>query len=153
VSQGKFAFSSKPVRLVIVRAQVEFTADAFPPYPGEEESINPGIWGKRLAEYIVAQLPVCGVEIVPGGLHAEDWGWELPLKNDAFPMFIGCGNQAEGGNRFLCFISPSEPEIRRGWFKKVSTVADVERIAYVLDQILRSHPEIKDLHWIEDGAL
>ena len=129
-----------------MRTHVQFTSDAFPPYPGEEEQINPGIWGKRLAEFIVSKLPDFGV--TPEEFYAEDWGWEIPLKNEAFPMFIGCGNQiSDGGNEFLCFIDPSKPEIRRGLFKKISTVSDVERVADALDQILRSHPGIRDLEW------
>ena len=33
-----------------MKTQVEFRSDKFPPYEGEEEQINPGLWGKRLAE-------------------------------------------------------------------------------------------------------
>jgi hypothetical protein len=131
---------------------VEFTSDVFPAYSGEEEKINPGIWGKRLAEFIVSKLPEYGVDT--GDPHPEDWGWEIPVKNEAFPIFIGCGNQSDpGGTRFLCFIDPSKPEIRKGLFKKVSTLADVEKVANALDKVLRGHPAIKDLHWLtDDGA-
>jgi len=34
----------------------EFGSSKFPPYDGEEEQINPGLWGKRLAEYLVQKL-------------------------------------------------------------------------------------------------
>lgn len=131
-----------------MRTQLQFTSTAFPPYPGEEEMINPGIWGKRLAEFIVSRLPDHGV--VTDAFYAEDWGWEIPVRNEAFPIFIGCGNQtAPGGTEFLCFIEPSKPEIRKGFFKKISTVADVERVAQALERALRSHPEIMDLQWVE----
>jgi len=129
-----------------MRTHVEFISNAFPPYPGEEGEINPGIWGKRLAEFIVSKLPSHGIQA--GGFYSEDWGWEIPIKNEAFPIFIGCGNQTEpGSTSFLCFIDPSKPEIRKGLFKKVSTVADVGRVADALDAILKSHPDIKDLRW------
>ena len=135
-----------------MRTHVQFTSDAFPPFPGEDEEINPGIWGKRLAEFIVPKLREHG--IATGEFHAEDWGWEIPVKNHAFPIFIGCSNQTEpGGNEFLCFIHPAKPQIRRRLFKKVSTVSDVARVSDALDQILRSHPEIRNLRWMpEDGA-
>lgn len=129
-----------------MRTHLEFTSNAFPPYPEEEAEINPGIWGKRLAEFIVSRLPTHGIET--GAIVPEDWGWVIPIKNEAFPMFIGCGNQTEpGGGSFLCFIDPSKPEVRKGLFKKVSTVADVERIATALEAILRSHPGIKNVRW------
>ena len=40
---------------------VTFRSPKFPPYDGEEESINPGLWGKRLAEHLVDQL--AGIEV------------------------------------------------------------------------------------------
>jgi hypothetical protein len=81
-----------------MQTSVEFTADAFPPYPRESEQINPGIWGKRLAEFIASKLPDYGVHT--DEFYSEDWGWEIPVKNAAFPIYIGCGNQTEpGGNR------------------------------------------------------
>jgi hypothetical protein len=125
---------------------VEFDSDDFPSYPGEEEEINPGIWGKRLAEYLVAKLPEHGV--IPGEFYNEDWGVEIPIENDAFPMFIGCSNQSDpGGTRSLCFIDPSKPTIRKGFFKKMSTVADIERVANALDKVLKGHPGIRHVVW------
>jgi hypothetical protein len=127
---------------------LQFTSTAFPPYPGGEEMINPGIWGKRLAEFIVSRLPDHGV--VTDEFYTEDWGWEIPVRNEAFPIFIGCSNQsAPGGTEFLCFIDPSKPEIRNGFFKRISTVADIERVAQALERTLRSHPDTKDLQWLE----
>jgi len=38
-----------------MKTQVEFRSSRFPPYDGEEEQINPGLWGKRLAEYLGAE--------------------------------------------------------------------------------------------------
>jgi hypothetical protein len=133
-----------------MQTSVEFTSDAFPPYPGEEDTINPGIWGKRLAEFIVSQLPDHGV--LTGDFHSEDWGWEIPVRNEAFPIFIRCGNQTDSrGNRFLCSIDPSKPEVRKGLFKKVSTLKDVERVAAALDKVLKSHPAIRDLQWRDEN--
>lgn len=129
-----------------MRTQLEFVSDAFPAYPGEEESINPAIWGQRLAEFLVEELPRQGVEV--GACFAEDWGWMVEVPNAAFPMFIGCGNQTEpGGNRFSCFIDPSKPEIRKGLFKKIRTEPDVERVAAALESALRKHPGVRDLTW------
>lgn len=135
-----------------MRTHVEFVSDEFPPYPGEDEEINPGIWGKRLAEFIVSRLPDHG--ITTEEFYTEDWGWEIPVKNEAFPIYIGCSNQSDpGGNQFLCFIDPSKPIVRRGFFRKVSTVADVARVADALDQILSSHPGIRDLRWWSEAEI
>ena len=45
-----------------MKTQVEFRSSKFPPYDGEEEEINPGLWGKRLAEYLVQKLAERGIE-------------------------------------------------------------------------------------------
>jgi hypothetical protein len=45
-----------------MKTQVEFRSSKFPPYEGEEEQINPGLWGKRLAEYLVQKLADRGIE-------------------------------------------------------------------------------------------
>jgi hypothetical protein len=55
-----------------MKTQVTFRSSKFPPYEGEEGQINPGLWGKRLAEYFVGKLKGMGIEteeIIP-----EDWG-------------------------------------------------------------------------------
>ena len=39
-----------------MKTQIEFRSTKVPPYEGEEEQINPGLWGKRLAEYLVENL-------------------------------------------------------------------------------------------------
>lgn len=36
-----------------MKTHVEFRSDQFPPYEGEENETNPGVYGKRLAEFLV----------------------------------------------------------------------------------------------------
>lgn len=134
-----------------LRTHLEFVSDAFPPYPGEDDEINPGIWGKRLAEYLCAELPAQGIS--PGEPFTEDWGWVIPVANERFRMSIGCSNQLEpDGNRFLCLIEPSKPEIRKGFFKKLDTRPDIDRVASALQSILSAHPGIRELRWADEGA-
>ena len=132
-----------------VRSQVEFRSSKFPAFPGEEEEINPGLWGKRLAEYLQPKLRELGIRA--GEFYSEDWGWAIPIENEAFPLWIGCGHQYEPDDAFLIFIEPSKPQIRKGFFKKIDTRADVERVAAALDNILRADPEIRDVQWTESG--
>lgn len=39
-----------------MKTHVEFRSDKFSAYEGEEEEINPGIWGKRLVEYLIEKF-------------------------------------------------------------------------------------------------
>ncbi len=39
-----------------MKTHVEFRSAKFPAYDGEEDEVNPGRWGKRLAEYLAMKL-------------------------------------------------------------------------------------------------
>jgi hypothetical protein len=71
-----------------MKTHVEFRSDAFPPYDGEEDEINPGRYGKRLAEFLVRGLKDKGFEALDP--VKEDWGCVVPIKNDAST----CGSDA-----------------------------------------------------------
>lgn len=58
-----------------MRTRVEFRSSKLPPYEGEEEQINPGLWGRRLAGWLKVKLGGLGIqatEIVMGGASDAD---------------------------------------------------------------------------------
>jgi hypothetical protein len=129
-----------------MKTHVEFRSNKFPPYPGEEDQINPGLWGKRLAEYLVQKLGEKGIQTE--GMIAEDWGWYVPVKNDGFRLAICCGHQDGNDDEFLCFTDPSTPIVRK-LFKKIDATAPLTRLTDALQQILASDPEINDVAWTD----
>lgn len=130
-----------------MKTHVEFRSDAFPPYEDEEDAISPGRSGKRLAEFLVRGLKNRGFE--PLEPIAEDWGWMIPIRNDGFGPWIGCGNYDEHpDDGFLCFIEPHEPTIRRfGFLWKVDTCARVTALQEAIDRELEANPAIRDKRW------
>ena len=115
--------------------------------PGEDEQINPGRWGKRLADFLRSELSARGL---PGGEpYAEDWGWAVPIENEEFPLWVGCGNLDGEERGFLCFIEPSRPTIRK-LFRKIDTRERIEQVATALDQVLGSHPQVTNLQWTSE---
>jgi len=128
-----------------MKTHVEFRSAKFPAYPGEEDEVNPDLWGKRLAEYLYQKLREQGIETKE--IFAEDWGWVVPLRHDAFPMWVGCGHYQEYPDGYLVFVEPSKPTVRKGLFKKIDTTADVEKVTGAIDRILKSDPEIQDIRW------
>jgi hypothetical protein len=130
-----------------MKTHVEFRSSFFPPYDGEEDEINPGRYGKRVAEFLVRGLKEKGFE--PLDPVAEDWGWVVPIKNDRFRLWIGCGNYDEyPDDGFLCFIEPHQPAIRRlGCLWKVDTSATINSLQEAIDQLLSANPEIRDKKW------
>lgn len=127
-----------------MKTQVTFRSSKFPPYQGEEEQINPGLWGKRLAEYFVEKLNGMGIEtqeIIP-----EDWGWYIPLKNEGFRLAVCCGHQNGDDDEFLCFTDPATPTIRK-LFKKIDATEQLSRLVAAMEKILASDPEIRNAKW------
>ena len=130
-----------------MKTHAEFRSRKFPPYEGEQEQINPGLWGKRLAEYLKEKLDGLGIETK--GIIIEDWGCLLPVKNESFDLSVACGHQYGDDDVFLCFIEPSRPVIQK-LFRKIDTTQEINRLSEALEKILASDPDIQDLRWLEN---
>lgn len=131
-----------------MKTQVTFRSNKFPPYEGEEKQINPSLWGKRLAEYLVVKLKAMGIETHE--VIAEDWGWYIPIKNDGFRLAICCGHQFGEDDEFLCFTDPAKPVIRR-LFRKIDVTEQLGRVVSALEQILSTDSDIKNVEWTDIG--
>lgn len=129
-----------------MNTQVEFRSSKFPPYEGEEDQINPGLWGKRLAEYLVQKLAERGIETEE--MIAEDWGWYVPVRNEAFRIALCCGHQNGDDDQFLCFTDPSTPVVRK-FLKKIDATPQLKRLTSELQQILAADPDIREVVWTE----
>jgi hypothetical protein len=103
---------------------VEFRSDRFPAYEGEDEQTNPGLWGKRLAEFLRDKLPA----------------------EEGFRMWIGCGHYEEYPDGFLCFIEPHTPDVRK-LFRKIDTRERVASLQRALDKVLSEADGIRAKRW------
>lgn len=131
-----------------MKTQVTFRSSKFPLYEGEEGQINPGLWGKRLAEYFVGKLKGMGIEteeIIP-----EDWGWYIPIQNDGFRLAICCGHQNGDDDEFLCFTDAATPIIKI-LFKKIDATEPLGRVVTAMERILSSDPDIRSVEWSGGG--
>ncbi|WP_315777138.1 MULTISPECIES: hypothetical protein [unclassified Bradyrhizobium] len=133
-----------------MKTHLEFVSTAFPPEPGEDELVNPGLYGKRLAEFLSEELP--RHDFTVSRMTPEDWGWRIDLENSEFPIWLGCGHYQEHENGFLCFIEPSHPFVRR-LLKKIPTTDTVDRLAGALQMILERSGKVQQMRWwTEDEA-
>jgi len=86
-----------------MRTHVEFRSDAFSAEAGEEEAVNPGRWGAAVARFLRQELSIRGL---PGREPvAEDWGYCIPIDNQAFNLWVGCGNYEEYLDGFCASLS------------------------------------------------
>jgi len=127
-----------------MKTQVEFRSTKFPPYEGEEEEINPGLWGKRLTEYLAQKLAERG--IATEEMAIEDWGCYLPIKNERFRLALCCGHQNGDDDQFLVFTDPSIPKVKR-WFRAIDGTPELTRLLNALREILESDLEIREIVW------
>ncbi len=129
-----------------MRTHAEFASTEFPALPGEEE-LNSGIFGRSLADYVAACLPAHGFKVK--GIAPEDWGWRMDLENEAFPLWVGCGNYHELDNGFLVFIDPCMPEITKR-FITVETAPTIERLASTLEALFLMTGKVTGFRWLSD---
>ncbi len=129
-----------------MKTQVNFRSSKFPPYEGEEKEINEGLWGKRLAEYLVGKLNAKGIKT--DGIVAEDWGWLVGIHNEDFLLALCCGHQDGDDDEFLVFTEPATPVVKK-LFKKLDATVQLARLTGALQEILVADPEIKDVVWSE----
>ena len=127
-----------------MHTHVEFRSNRFPALDGEEKLINPGLWGKQLADFLRAGLRGQGFET--GEPVAEDWGWFVPVANKSFRLGIGCGRYEEYDNGFLCFIEPHTPFVRK-FLRKIDSRERILSLQQAIDKVLAESEGITSRHW------
>jgi hypothetical protein len=127
-----------------MKTQVEFRSSKFPPYEREEEEINPGLWGKRLTEYLAQKLAESGIETEE--MAIEDWGCYLPLRNEGFRLALCCGHRNGDNDQFLVFTDPSTPKVKK-LFHTIDATPQLSRLIAALQKILESDPDIREIAW------
>jgi hypothetical protein len=131
-----------------MKTHVEFRSGKFPPYDGEEEEINPGLWGKRLTEHLAQRLAERGIETEE--MAVEDWGCYLPIRNEGFRLALCCGNQNGDDDQFQVFTEPSAPKVKK-FFRTIDATPQLTRLLEALRQILESDPDIREIVWSESA--
>lgn len=67
----------------------------------EDDSTNPGIFGKSLATWIGNEL-VAGFS--PDNLISEDFGWLVPVANAQHRLYVACSSTDETAQEWQVFV-------------------------------------------------
>lgn len=129
-----------------MHTHVEFRSSKFPAYEGEEEEINPGLWGKRLTEYLVDKLAARGIET--DVYVAEDWGYYLPVRTGGPRLALCCGHQNGDDDQFLVFTNPPNPIVKK-LFRTIDATPQFTRVLDALKEVLAADPDITDIVWCD----
>jgi hypothetical protein len=124
-----------------------FTSSLFSVEPGEDEEINPGRYGRQLANWLKVQLERRGYSVEP--VIAEDWGRCLMLSRVPFMLWVGCGNteglasddQPNKEITWHCFPVVEIPLLKR-LFKRPDTSIALSKLNTDLHAILSAEPAI-----------
>lgn len=129
---------------------IRFRSTRFRVEPGEDAEINPGIYGRQLADWLRERLIATGETVEP--VIAEDWGRCLMCRRDPFLLWIGCGNEsgiappvepppAAEDIVWICFVVAEVP-LRKRLFARPDTVPAVDALRSKLLALLTAEPSI-----------
>lgn len=134
-------------------SQYWFKSNLFEIEPGEDEEINPGIYGRQLANWLKLRLEEAGYEAEP--VIAEDWGRCIVVSREPFMLWVGCGNvmdvttskdddllPAKEDVVWTCF-AVAEVSLWKRLFKKPDTAPALGKLVATLATILGSEPRIQ----------
>jgi hypothetical protein len=129
-----------------------FKSSKFEIEPGEDEEINPRMYGRQLARWLKQRLEEKGYSVED--IINEDWGRCLMCSRDPFMLWVGCGNVtddeiAQSGDGppvkddviWHCFAT-AEVLFWRRLFRSIETEPAVSKLYTDLGEILRAEPEI-----------
>ncbi|WP_053978620.1 hypothetical protein [Mangrovimonas xylaniphaga] len=117
-------------------------SNLFPPYPNEEDEINPGRFGKKLAEFIKQNLEQNNIQVAD--IYPTDYAYEMRLDQYKFSVYLITGNIDEETDQFIVTIKPNKEFIRK-LFKKISTKETLEPIYSTILNSFEMHPDIQIL--------
>jgi hypothetical protein len=118
-----------------------FTSTSLEIEPGEDEDINPGIYGRQLAAWLKARLEDHGysVEVIE-----EDWGRCLMCARKPFMLWVGCAAMAGPSDEEVvwhCF-AVAEPGLLRRFLMKTDSAGAVAKLDHTLHDILKGEPTV-----------
>ena len=128
-----------------------FKSSKFEIEPGEDEEINPHMYGRQLAVWLRTRLEESGYFVEP--IINEDWGRCLMCARDPFMLWVGCGNVTGTGEAdddalpknedvvWHCFVT-AEVFFWKRLFRKIDTASAVAKLHADLGRILAAEPQI-----------
>ena len=120
-----------------------FQTDKFSVQAGEDTETNPGIFGKKLSEWICSRLNDLGYHVQPP--LAEDWGWCVMYRDKPYMLWVGCSGEEVNQEIVWSYFIAIEKILFRNPFKKIDYKKDAEKIDLALKSIFSSeYIELKD---------
>jgi hypothetical protein len=140
-----------------------FKSSLFEIEPGEDDEINPGIYGRQLTQWLKARLEAGGYAVE--AVIAEDWGRCLMCQRSPFSLWVGVSSVDDETRAageiptkeaviWHCFATTEGGLRMRMFGKKNEIEASRAKLDATLLSILRSEPAINGVtpHFPEMGS-
>jgi len=127
--------------------QIHLRSSRFAIEPGEDEEVNPGIYGRQISNWLAEQLPTSGWRVT--GTIAEDFGRLVGVEHEKFRLYVACANGHDGELSWQVFAF-AEGGGLRGMFAKPEKARIADRLLADVERILRSDPQTIDVR-VEGG--
>jgi len=138
---------------MLTDSEYYFSSTLFEIEPGEDLESNPGIYGKRLTEWLQRKFSERGFD--GADAYPEDWGWRVDCQRSPFTLFVGCAAFVRTGGYDVTKSVPDPADIL--WYvfpavsvpllerlrKRVDVEAAFADFCSQLEQILRDEPAIR----------
>jgi len=121
-----------------------FQSSRFEIVQDEDKLTNPGIFGRRLAEWMANELPAHGYRAL-GEVIPEDFAWCVPVEAENCELYVACTNSDEGWQTYV-FADCGLMERLAGRDPRATAVAGL--YSAVLS-ILEDAPDITYLHTLQ----
>ncbi|WP_374553438.1 hypothetical protein [Sphingobium yanoikuyae] len=139
-----------------MRSELTFFSDAFPMIPepnlddtdsdDEIDEVNPGIFGRRLANFVCQGLNARG--IAASEPVSEDFGWLVDLPGWGHRACLVCASDSEMPGRFIIILEPHRSKVWH-WFKRVDARPCNDRVTDAVEQLLNESGLVQKLEWNE----
>ena len=127
-----------------------FRSGAFQIEPGEDDDVNPGIYGRQLALWLRTRLEERGQPVLD--VFPEDFGWCVRCQAKPFLLWVGCGSVSDKESMDIvptadqvtwhCF-AVAEASLLGRIFRNDDLAPAFSRLSGLLRDILDSEPTIK----------
>jgi len=128
-----------------------FKSSLFEIEPGEDEEINPGIYGRQVATWLKPKLNAAGFTVED--IINEDWGRCLMIQRSPFALWVGVGSVDDGQHVdgmlpsrdavvWHCFAVTEGGFRMRMFGKKNEIESSRAKLDAALQSILRAEPAI-----------
>jgi hypothetical protein len=119
-----------------------FKSTLFEIEPGEDDEINPGIYGRQVSTWLRQQLDSRGY--ATEDIIHEDWGRCLMLQRSPFALWVGVSSEGEGDDLSWHCFAVTEGGLKMRLFGKKNEIEITrEKLAASLREILESETAIR----------